>query len=123
MVPLSLASNCLAVSETPNKQNGWSVCQPWFYLRLLAQGQGLTALLGYPREHRVARETRLKPNPSKDTYPRTRVLPQDGNRKLLARNGCLVLRSSCLWVQFAWVEALSFLPHDQRDGSDFARQG
>jgi len=35
------------------------------------------ALLGYPREHTVARETwrqrRTQPNPPKDTYPRTRA--------------------------------------------------
>src|SRR6185437_4104829 len=37
----------------------------------LAPGPGLTAFLGYPRRHRVARETEFKPNPPKDTHPRT----------------------------------------------------
>ena len=31
--------------------------------------------------------------------------------------------SSCLWFQMLGVEALSFLPEDQRDGCNFARQG
>src|SRR5271157_4611897 len=31
-------------------------CQPWFYLRL-APRRGTMALLGYPREHMVPRET------------------------------------------------------------------
>jgi hypothetical protein len=38
-------------------------------------------------------------------------------------NGCLVERSSCLCVQFAGIEALSFLPNDQSHGSDLACQG
>jgi hypothetical protein len=53
-----------------NKQKMWSVCQPWFYLRLWP-GPGLTAFLGYPRGHRVPRETGLKSNLLQDTHPRT----------------------------------------------------
>jgi hypothetical protein len=37
--------------ETPTS-SAWSVCQPWFYLRLWLE-PGLTAFLGYSREHRV----------------------------------------------------------------------
>lgn len=53
---------------------------------------GLIAFLGYAREHRVARETRLKPNPSKDTYPRTRALPG-------------VTIASCVPAMAAWLSA------------------
>ena len=42
--------------------------QPWFYLRL-APKRGTMALLGYPREHMVPRETwrqrRTQPNPAR----------------------------------------------------------
>src|SRR5271165_4693985 len=44
-------------------------CQPWFYLRLAASSPRPMALLGYPREHTVPRETwrqrRTQPNPAK----------------------------------------------------------
>src|SRR5271157_4362749 len=44
-------------------------CQPWFYLRL-APRRGTMALLGYPREHMVPRETwpataGTQPNPAR----------------------------------------------------------
>jgi hypothetical protein len=39
-VSLLLAFNYRAGSEVPTS-SVWSVCQPWFYLRLLAQGQAL----------------------------------------------------------------------------------
>ena len=73
-------------SETPTSSR-WSVCQPWFYLRLWPQ-PGHTALLGYPRGHRVARETRLKPNPPKDTHPRTQAFPQRSDRRHSLAHGC-----------------------------------
>src|SRR5271165_6997639 len=45
-----------------------AIGQPWFYLRL-APRRGTMALLGYPREHTVPRETwrqrRTQPNPAK----------------------------------------------------------
>src|SRR5271157_1866649 len=64
-------------------------CQPWFYLRL-APRRGTMALLGYPREHMVSRETcwrqrRTQPNPA-DTYPRTRGRMAQPSREFAFEN-------------------------------------
>ena len=50
------SSSCHAYLKTPTSRICRSVCQPWFYLRLWLR-PGHTALLGYPRGHRVPRET------------------------------------------------------------------
>lgn len=88
------------------------------------------ALLGYPRGHRIGRETQAGGNQTwtkhqKDTHPRTRASAESGTTIVRAIVGWLLStqRSSCLRFQIVGVEADSFLPQDQNDGGDLARHG
>src|SRR5271165_912702 len=85
------------------------------------------ALLGYPREHMVPRETwrpwRTQPNP-----PRILTLEPERSEPIDCRGHDSGLsfgpaRSSGLWLQIFGVERFSFLPDMQSDGRNLARQG
>jgi hypothetical protein len=86
------------------------------------------ALLGYPRGHRIGRETQAGGNQTwtkhqKDTRPRTRASAESGTTtgRAIAGWQLLTQRSSCLRFQIVGVEADSFFPQDQNDGGDLAR--
>src|SRR5882724_5387868 len=85
------------------------------------------ALLGYPRGHRIGRDTQAAKGQAwnkhpKDTHPRTRASAESGTTTVKAIVGWQLFtqRSSCLRFQIVGVEADSFLPQDQDDGGDLA---
>src|SRR5271157_4548688 len=103
-----------------------AICQPWFYLRL-APRRGTIALLGYPREHMVARETwrqwRTQPNPPRILTLEPELAAHLEKRGVNPGLSCGPARSSGLRLQIFGVERFSFLPHMQSDGGNLARQG
>src|SRR6266478_6803050 len=101
-------------------------CQPWFYLRLEAYSFFWLSEGAYS----LSRDSRC----SKHTLRLTRLWrltlepKRQKNRKAITRNESskgrsLTQRLSCLLFQMFCVETNSFLPNQQSDGRDLARQG
>ena len=85
------------------------------------------ALLGYPREHTVPRETWRRGARSLTRLGYLPSNPSVQNPSTMAEvtPACWFgsARSSGLWLQILGVERFSFLPHMQGDGGYLARQG
>jgi hypothetical protein len=98
-------------------------CQPWFYLRLVAYDFFWLSEGAYGLSRDSLPKAAVPPNGISDTHPRTRA-PEapmatagDESRAVLHR------RSSCLLFQMFSVETDSFLPNQQSDRRNLARQG
>ena len=71
-------------------------------------------------------EAHSPPNALMDTHPRTKASeePNEPSPEMNpAKDGSRPRRSSCLLFQMFCVETYSFLPNQQSDGRDLARQG
>src|SRR5207237_8181936 len=80
------------------------------------------ALLGCPRGHTVARETHCLTRPGILTLEPVRSAAGRSHASVKLARSFGAERLGCLWLQLLGVEAFSFLPNAQGNGSDLARQ-
>ena len=100
-------------------------CQPWFYLRLTAYSFFWLSegAYGYSRDLVPKHQFSLTPLWILTLEPERRKNRRPSPEMNLAMKRALHRRSSCLLLQMFGVETNSFLPNQQSDGRDLARQG